>query len=81
MALNARISKNSDAIIQDLVSKTGKTKIEIIDEALECYRFQQRMLTLNKQFEKLRANENLWQQELDERRELEGTYMDGLDNE
>ena len=81
MALTARISQNSDAIIQEIVSKTGKTKIEIIDEALESYRYHERMRVLNEQYESLRSDEKAWGEELKERQELDGTLIDGLDNE
>lgn len=81
MAQTARISQNSDAIIQDLVSKTGKTKIEIIDEALEFYRYQERMRMLNEEYELLRFDKKTWEQELKQRKELDGTLMDGLENE
>ncbi len=43
MALTARISGESDDILKELVNKTGKSKIEIIDEALKSYRFHERM--------------------------------------
>jgi Ribbon-helix-helix protein, copG family len=81
MALTARISKNSDAIIQELVLKTGKTKVEIIEEALESYRYLERMRILNEQYERLRSDKKAWEQELKERHELDGTLMDGLEDE
>ncbi len=81
MALTARISVNSDAILQELITKTGKTKIEIIDEALENYRYHERMRILNNEYERLQANKGLWEQELKERQELDGTLMDGLEDE
>ena len=81
MALTARISVNSDAILQELIAKTGKTKIEIIEEALETYRYNERMRILNVEYERLRANKDLWEQELKERKELDGTLMDGLEDE
>lgn len=81
MALTARISENSDAIIHELVVRTGKTKVEIIDEALESYRYHERMRILNEQFEALRADKKAWQRELKERAELEGTIGDGLEDE
>ena len=81
MALTARISHNSDAIIQEIASKTGKTKIEIIDEALESYRYFERMRILNEQYEALRADGNAWEQELGMRQELEGTLLDGIQDE
>lgn len=81
MALTSRISANSDAIIQELVLKTGKTKVEIIDEALESYRFHERMRILSEQYERLQSEKSSWEQELKERSELEGTLMDGLEDE
>ena len=81
MSLTARISHNSDMIIQELVAKTGKTKVEIIEEALESYRYHERMRILNEQYERLRDDSNAWEQELKDRQELEGTLMDGLENE
>jgi hypothetical protein len=70
MALTARISRNSDAIIQELVLKTGKTKVEIIDEALEFFRYQERMRMLNDQYERLRSDKKAGEKELKERQEL-----------
>jgi Ribbon-helix-helix protein, copG family len=54
MTLTARISGESDHILQELVAKTGKSKIEIIDEALKSYRFHEGMKLLNKEYERLR---------------------------
>lgn len=81
MALSARISPESDAIIHELILKTGKTKIEIIQEALEAYRFSERMRLFNESYRKLREDKRAWQEELESRMELEGTSMDGLEYE
>jgi predicted DNA-binding protein len=81
MALTARISSTSDEIIHELVNKTGKSKIVIIEEALEVYRFQERMRLFNESYEKLRSDENAWGCELTDREGLEGTLMDGFENE
>ena len=79
MASTVRISSHSDAIIDELVADTGKSKIVIIHEALEAYRFHERMRKLDEQYSKLSSNEKAWQQELDERKELDGTLTDGLE--
>jgi len=79
MALTARISGESDHILQELTAKTGKSKIEIIDEALKSYRFHERMRRLNEEYERLRSHKKVWNQELKERKELEGTLLDGLE--
>lgn len=79
MASTARISSQSNAIISELMLQTGKTKIEIIEEALRSYLYHKRMELLNEQYERLRSDEKAWNDELQERRDLEGTLMDGLD--
>ncbi len=79
MSSTVRISSHSDEVINELVKETGKSKIVIIDEALESYRFYERMRLLNEQYEKLKSNKEAWQQELGERKELEGTIADGLE--
>jgi hypothetical protein len=63
------------------VRKTGKSKIEITDEALELYRFRERMQKFNDSYERLSANKEAWKQELKEREDLEGTLRDGFENE
>lgn len=62
------------------VSTTGKTKVEIINEALESHRYQERMQILNEQYERLRSDKKAWKEELQERKELDGILMDGLEN-
>lgn len=79
MASTARISSNSDRIIEELVNTTGKLKIEIIEEALKFFYFHERMKKLNEEYEKLRSDEKGWAEELSERQELEGTLLDGLE--
>lgn len=79
MALTARISSTSDQIIEELVNTTGKTKVDIIEEALKSYRFHERMRLLNDEYERLRSDKKAWAEELKERKELDGTLPDGLE--
>ena len=58
---------------------TGKTKIDIIEDALKSYRFHERMRILNDEYERLRSDKKAWAEELEERQELEGTLLDGLE--
>lgn len=81
MAHTARISPESDAIIEELVTKTGKSKIVIIEEALESYRFQERMRMFNESYTRLKGDKEMWKEELKDREELEGTIGDGLEDE
>lgn len=79
MALTARISVDTDRILRELVQFTGKSKVEIIEDALKSYRFHERMRLLNDEYERLRSNKEAWAEELGERKELEGSLLDGLE--
>lgn len=81
VAETARISQRSDMIIQEMALLTGKPKIEIIEQALETYRRQERFRLFNDSYTELRASSMAWQEELQEREELEGTMSDGLKEE
>lgn len=81
MASTVRVSSRGQLILEDIVKMTKKQKIEILEEALEAYRFRERMRILSEDFDRLRSNEEAWQQELEERRELDGTIGDGLEDE
>ena len=81
MAQTSRISHKSNQIIHEMVAITGKHKIEIIEEALEIYRHHERMRLFNEAYSKLRSDKKAWKDELKERRQLEGTLRDGLENE
>lgn len=79
MAQTARISSKSDNIIKEISSLTGMSKIEIIDSALEVYRHKERMRLLNDSYRRLRADKASWDEEINEREELEGTLEDGFE--
>ena len=81
MAQTARISRRSDSIIQEMVSLTGRSKVEVIELALETYRRNERMHLLNESYQQMRSNKAAWDEELQERQELEGTLGDGLEEE
>lgn len=81
MARTARISPTSEIIIQEMVTRTGKSQIEVIEEALKLYRFRERMHEFNEAYADLQRDEKAWAGELAEREEWEGTLMDGLSDE
>lgn len=79
MASTARISSTSEHIIEELMTTTGKSKVDIIEEALKSYHFHERMKILHEDYERLRSDKKAWAEELKERKELEGTLLDGLE--
>lgn len=78
MAQTARISSRSDSIIQEMVSLTGHSKVEVIELALETYRRNERMRLFNEGYKNLQSNTSAWEKE---REELEGTLSDGFEEE
>jgi hypothetical protein len=81
MAQTARISSRSDSIIQEMVSLTGYSKVEVIEHALEIYRRNERMRMMNEAYQILQSDKSAWKEELKDREELEGTIADGLKEE
>lgn len=81
MAQTARISSRSDLIIQEMVSLTGYSKVEVIEHALETYRRNERMRLMNQGYENLQSDKFAWDEELKDREELEGTIADGFEEE
>ncbi len=81
MAKTARISTKSNLIINEIVSITGMSKVEIIESALETYKHHERMRLLNESYRTLRSNPAEWKDELIERSEIEGTIEDGLEKD
>jgi hypothetical protein len=80
MALTSRISKKTDSMVNEMVHITGKTKVEILEEAVKLYRHYERMRMVNEAYAKLRKDKKAWKEELKERQILEGTIEDGIEN-
>ncbi len=81
MAETARISPKSNELIEEIEEITGESKIRIIEAALQAYIHHERMRLLNESYRKLQANEEAWKEEMEERKILEGTIADGIDEE
>ena len=81
MAQTARISRRSDLIIQEMISLTGYSKVEVIEHALETYRRNERMRLMNEAYQSLKSDKSSWEEELKDRKELEGTIADGFEEE
>ena len=53
----------------------------VLDDAIERYRRDKFLDEVNAAYARLRADPEAWKEELDERLVVEGTLMDGLENE
>lgn len=77
----AKISPNSDRILNRLHHRYKKPKTVLIDLALKKYEEQILLDEINEGYARLKADKNKWEEEIKERKELEGTIGDGLGDE
>lgn len=78
MAQSIRVTKKSDQIAEEIHAMTGMSKTAIIEAALEEYYHQEKMRLLSESFKKYRSDKRAWEEELQERKELDGTLEDGI---
>lgn len=79
MSKIVRISDEAYSRLSLLESELDNSKQEVIAKALESLARETLLSRANKAYKALRDNPKLWQEELKERAELEGTLNDGLD--
>ena len=64
----------------ELAAKTGASMPETLEKAIDTYYREQFQESVNRAYAALRANPKAWAEELAERRALEGTLSDGLED-
>ena len=69
------------AVLRDLAEREGKSMQTVLDDAIERYRRDKFLADVNAAYARLRADPRAWKEELDERLVVEGTLMDGIENE
>jgi len=77
---NIRISPKSKAALRELAKRAGKPMQTILDEAIDQYSRDKFLDEVNAAYARLRADPKAWKEELAERKEWDGTLMDGLEN-
>jgi predicted DNA-binding protein len=73
-----RISAEAKEILQGLSNRTGRKMQEILSEAIESYRRQHFLQEANAAFAKLRAEQDAWASEKEERAAWDAAVSDGL---
>lgn len=79
MAIQVRVNEETHAIIRDLAKEFGESMQTIVDKAVERYKRELFLESLNEDFKNLRENETEWASELEERRLWENTLLDGVE--
>lgn len=80
MMSTAKITIKSMTILNKIQKEIGDTKSIIIEKALKELDKKIAFEKFNKAYSNLKANKQMWEEELEERKELDGTLEDGLDN-
>jgi predicted transcriptional regulator len=75
-----RVSKQTHDLLRRLAAATGEPLQRVLERAVENYRREQFFAELDAAYARLQADPAAWEEELTERRELEGTLADGLDD-
>lgn len=76
-----RVPDATHRILRELADETGQNMQEVLSEAVEEMRRRRMFELANASYAAMRANENEWQEELEERRLWDKTLADGLEVE
>jgi predicted transcriptional regulator len=75
-----RVTEETHETLRKLAAATGEPLQRVLERAVENYRRERFFAELDAAYERLQADPVAWEEELAERRELEGTLADGLDD-
>ncbi len=76
-----RVSLKVRNILKDLSRETGEPMASILDEAVENYRRQLILEKANQAYKKLKENQEMWKEEVEERKMWDSTNMDDIEDE
>ena len=79
MATQLRVNESTHAAIRNLAQEFGESMQSIVEKAIERYKREMFLESLNQDFKRLRENDKAWNEELDERRLWENTLTDGVE--
>ena len=79
MAIQVRVNEATHITIRSLAKEFGESMQSIVDKAVERYKRELFLESLNQDFKRLQENEVDWAAELEERRLWENTLLDGVE--
>jgi predicted transcriptional regulator len=74
-----RVTERTHAVLRELAAVTGEPLQQVLEEAVERYRRERFFADLHAAYARLADDRVAWEEELEERAELDGTLADGLD--
>ena len=73
-----RVTGHTHEMLREVAAATGESLQQVLETAVERYRRELLFADLHAAFARLATDQAAWQEELDERAELDGTLADGL---
>jgi predicted transcriptional regulator len=73
-----RVTEHTHAVLRELAAATGEPLQTVLEAAVERYRRERFFADLHDAYARLAGDPAAWEEELDERAELDGTLADGL---
>lgn len=77
MAVQVRVNESTHILIRDLANEIGESMQSVVDKAVQRYKRELFLESLNEDFRNLRENSEDWKAELEERKLWENTLLDG----
>jgi predicted transcriptional regulator len=74
-----RVTEHTHALLRELAAASGEPLQQVLEEAVERYRRERFFADLHAAYARLADDRSGWDEELDERTQLDGTLADGLD--
>lgn len=79
MATQLRVNESTHTVIRKLANERGESMQSIVEKAVERYKRDLFLESLNQDFKRLRENKEAWDVEIEERRLWENTLLDGVE--
>jgi predicted transcriptional regulator len=73
-----RVTEHTHEVLRELAAATGASLQQVLEDAVEQYRRERFFAELHAAYERLATDRAAWEEELSERKELDGTLADGL---
>ena len=77
--IQVRINESTHIALKNIAKEFGESMQSVLDKAVERYKRDLFLESLNQDFKALRENEDAWALEIEERKLWENTLLDGVE--
>jgi|SRR5580700_859520 hypothetical protein len=74
-----RVTESSHQMLKELAVQTGRTVVDVLEQALDAYRRKLFFEQMNAGYAELRSDPKAWAEHQAERKQWDATLRDGLD--